>query len=196
MVLFLGRDDSPVLAYLKTVEPELEHTDRKVDLAFVQKVNPAYLVCDRYRFILTKDVVAEVRGRAVNTHISLLPWNRGADPNFWSFFDDTPKGSSIHFLDEGVDTGPLIARREMNFDPAETLVTTYDKLRELVVEIFVEYWPQVRAGTVQGVPQEHRGTYHQSTEIALFRGMLSKGWDTTVGEVAELGRKWRELRAK
>ncbi|MCL0081308.1 hypothetical protein M1N64_03665 [Peptococcaceae bacterium] len=45
------------------------------------------------------------QGRAINLHISFLPWNRGADPNFWSFIENAPVGVSIHYLDEGIDTG-------------------------------------------------------------------------------------------
>ena len=37
-------------------------------------------------------------------HISYLPFNRGAHPNYWSFKDNSPKGVTIHFIDNGIDT--------------------------------------------------------------------------------------------
>ena len=49
--------------------------------------------------------------RVVNLHIAYLPYNRGADPNLWSVLEDTPAGVSIHYVDEGVDTGDIIAQR-------------------------------------------------------------------------------------
>ncbi len=55
----------------------------------------------------------------INLHISFLPWNRGAHPNFWSFYDDTPKGVTIHLIDEGIDTGAIIYQKEITFDRNE-----------------------------------------------------------------------------
>src|SRR5690606_983365 len=74
------------------------------------------LVSFGYRHIL-KDLSVP----AVNIHISMLPWNRGADPNFWSWLDHTPKGVTVHLMDQGIDTGPIIAQREVAFGFGQTL---------------------------------------------------------------------------
>ena len=39
----------------------------------------------------------------VNLHISYLPFNRGSHPNYWSFVENTPKGVSIHEIDEQIE---------------------------------------------------------------------------------------------
>ena len=86
------------------------------------------LVSYRYRHILKGDVLGAFPDRAWNLHISLLPWNRGADPNLWSFLERTPKGVTIHHMDEGLDTGDLVAQRELHFDlDAHTLDSAYDE---------------------------------------------------------------------
>ena len=66
----------------------------------------------------------------INIHISMLPWNCGADPNFWSWFYATPKGVSIHCIDSGIDTGGLLTQAEIMFPAGETLRTSYDRLME------------------------------------------------------------------
>src|SRR5687768_13309593 len=73
-----------------------------------------FVVSFGYRYIIPARYIDHYRGRMVNIHISLLPWNRGSDPNFWSWFDRTPKGVSIHAIDPGIDTGDVLAQREVD----------------------------------------------------------------------------------
>ena len=74
-------------------------TSLKVTTEYANKFD--WIVSYGYRYIITQDILDAVRGQAINLHISLLPWNRGADPNLWSFLDDTPKGITIHYIDSG-----------------------------------------------------------------------------------------------
>lgn len=98
----------------------------------------------------------------VNLHISYLPWNRGADPNYWSWREGTPKGVTIHKIDDGIDTGPIYAQEETVFKGA-TLAETYEELHAHICDLFARVWPSIRNGTLQPKPQEGRGTYHRST---------------------------------
>jgi len=69
--------------------------------------------------------------RAINLHPSLLPWNRGAHSNFWSFLEDTPKGVTIHIIDEGIDTGDILLQKKIKFDQSkETLRSSYGRLQQ------------------------------------------------------------------
>src|SRR4051812_27787613 len=63
-----------------------------------------FLVSYGYRHIIGADILAQFPRRAVNLHISYLPWNRGSDPNLWSLLDGTPTGVTIHYLEAGIDT--------------------------------------------------------------------------------------------
>ena len=47
----------------------------------------------------------------INLHISYLPYNRGSYPNYWSFKENTPNGVSIHHIDDGIDTGPVLVQK-------------------------------------------------------------------------------------
>lgn len=46
----------------------------------------------------------------INTHPSLLPHNRGKHYNFWALVEQAPFGVSLHFVDEGIDSGDVIAQ--------------------------------------------------------------------------------------
>jgi methionyl-tRNA formyltransferase len=147
----------------------------------VEDSDADFIVSYGYRHILKKPVLDKFRDRAINLHISYLPWNRGADPNLHSFVDGTPKGVTIHFMDEGIDTGDIIAQRYLKFDyDTDTLRTFYDKLSECVEDLFMKTWKYIREGRAKRYPQT---TFHTSNEKDAYIDLLPDGWDTPVKDV-------------
>jgi methionyl-tRNA formyltransferase len=138
-----------------------------------------------YQHILPKTVLDRFPDRAINLHIALLPWNRGSDPNFWSIVDGTPKGVTIHYLDEGIDTGDIIAQREVAFADDDTLRTSFEKLRRAIAALFREHWPDIRAGTCSRTSQQGRGSFHRAKEKDRLARLLTHGWDTPVARIAK-----------
>ena len=59
----------------------------------------------------------------------------------------TPAGVTIHYIDAGVDTGDVIAQREVALADDDTLATAYAKLQDAMAALFREQWPAIRAGT-------------------------------------------------
>jgi folate-dependent phosphoribosylglycinamide formyltransferase PurN len=61
--------------------------------------------------LLKRPILDAFAGRLLNIHLGLSPYYRGAGTNFWPLVNREPEfcGATIHFLDEGVDTGPIIA---------------------------------------------------------------------------------------
>ncbi|MDG2481066.1 MAG: formyltransferase family protein [Alphaproteobacteria bacterium] len=152
-----------------------------------------FVVSHGYRHIIPAQVTQRWDGRLVNLHISLLPWNRGADPNFWSFFDGTPKGVSVHHIDSGIDTGYLIAQREVAVSDDATLASNYDRLQEDVVALFDQVWPALREGRAERRAQLERGSVHRKVEIEPLRYLLNDGWDTPVAKIEAAGRRARKV---
>jgi methionyl-tRNA formyltransferase len=61
--------------------------------------------------LLKAPLIDAFPGRILNIHLGLSPYYRGAGTNFWPLVNGEPEycGATIHFLDIGVDTGPIIA---------------------------------------------------------------------------------------
>jgi methionyl-tRNA formyltransferase len=134
-----------------------------------------FIISYGYRHILKKPILDKFKDRAINLHISYLPWNRGADPNYWSFVDGTPKGVTIHFIDEGIDTGDIIGQRYMKYDyQTDTLETFYNKLTDCLEDLFKKSWKYIREGKAHRYPQT---SYHRSDE------MPDISWDTLVRDL-------------
>ncbi len=120
-------------------------------------------------------------GRVVNLHISYLPWNKGSDPNFWSFIDGTPKGVTIHKVDTHLDTGDIIAQREIFFDETrETFRTSYDRLHQEIQELFLENWESIKQNTYSPKKQCSEGSYHKHSEFEQIQKEIPIDWDEVI----------------
>lgn len=164
-------------------------TSGPVDLAYCHANGVDWIVSYGYRRMLRGKLVTEYDRRAVNLHISYLPWNRGADPAFWSWFDHTPHGVTVHFIDEGMDTGDIVDQELVSFSGSETLASSYRTLRQRVEGMFSRLWPPLRTGEIAGTKQRGLGSFHRSTDKKHLFEQLSEGWETPVREVAWLGRE-------
>jgi methionyl-tRNA formyltransferase len=162
-ILFLGPPDSPVLEWLKKNDENVFSTEEKITKDFVINKSFNFLISYGYRFILKKEILDLFSDRAINLHISLLPFNRGADPNFWSFIEGTPKGVTIHYLDEGIDTGDIIVQKEISFVylEDETLSSTYYKLQKEIQNLFFQNWSLIKSQTNNRTSQEGFSTSHK-----------------------------------
>jgi methionyl-tRNA formyltransferase len=179
-VLLLGPERSEIIGALDKSGDEVEFTEKKlfVNDPIIQEVD--FLISYGYRHILKKDILSKFQNKAINIHISLLPWNRGADPNLWSFLENTPKGVTIHYLDEGIDTGNILVQTETEFTNEDTLRTSYEKLNELAIELFQNSWLKIREGKIYSQPQPYGGSLHRLQDRESYKHLLTNGWDTPV----------------
>lgn len=152
-----------------------------------------WVVSFGYRKIIQGHTIEKFRGRIINIHLSLLPYNRGADPNFWSWFDGTPKGVTIHRVAPGIDTGDILVQRELHdgaaseFRPPYTLETTYMDLLVAASGLFKKYWDVISKEKVKGKPPTGNWSYHTSREKDKFFNRLPLGWATPVHDISKLG---------
>tara|TARA_Y100000287_G_scaffold175933_1_gene166106 strand:+ start:12913 stop:13665 length:753 start_codon:yes stop_codon:yes gene_type:complete len=147
---------------------------------------PDLIVSYGYRHLIKKEIFS--RFRTINIHISYLPWNRGSDPNFWSFYDNTPKGVTIHEVDEGLDTGDIIYQKKIVFSKEEDdLKKTYDRLKQEATSLFISKWESIKRGNYTPVKQnESKATTHRHKEFeSLFKNMKDK-WSTKVKKIENL----------
>ena len=102
----------------------------------------------------------------INFHGSYLPYNRGKNPNVWPIIEGTPAGVSLHYIDEGIDTGDLIARREIPVELTDTGGTLYEKTLFEITELFKETWPALKKGTHKQIRQNNKdATFHFGKEV-------------------------------
>lgn len=194
-VLLLGEAQEIGIALEKAGDEVVWMAHSPISPPYVRLAGINWAVAYRYRHILRDPILSAFESRTINIHNGFLPWNRGADPNFWSWFDSTPKGVTIHHMDAGIDTGDIIAQSQTIWGrpEQETLATTYDQLHKSAIELFARMWPIIKHGGGDRTQQAggSYGSYHRKKDFEPWEDKLPSGWDTPVEWVAEQGRRAR-----
>jgi methionyl-tRNA formyltransferase len=93
-----------------------------------------------------------------NVHFSLLPRWRGAAPVQWAIRSgDAHSGVTIFRIDEGLDTGPILAQRAEPITPDDTAGTLLDRLTGIGERLLVEAMDALEAGAAELIAQESSG---------------------------------------
>lgn len=121
-----------------------------------------------YGVIVSQMVIDAFELGIINSHFSLLPQWRGADPITFSILSGQQKtGVSLMIIDEGLDTGTLITQRNIGIEPTDTTPTLTDKLVTLSNELLLKYVPRYTDGEIKLRHQPH-------PDLATFSCKLTK----------------------
>ena len=194
-ILFTGSDSTKNAAeWFISQGDEVTYEKGRVDINYVRAAKPDFLICYNYPYIISKEVISFLESRAINLHISYLPWNKGAYPNVWSFLEETPKGVSVILIDQEIDAGDILVQREVLFDEGrETLKSSYERLHYEIQGLLKENWKEIKNGKIQPRKQEGGGSLHSVKEynsiiVPLIR---EKGWGIPIKELKEKYKLWK-----
>jgi folate-dependent phosphoribosylglycinamide formyltransferase PurN len=118
--------------------------------------------------LLKPPLIDSFPGRIINIHLGLSPYYRGAGTNFWPLVNGEPEycGATIHFLDAGVDTGPIIAHVRPAMSAADgphdignkTIAASAAALADAAIALCV--------GGVRGVEQRGGGRLYKRADFS------------------------------
>lgn len=117
---------------------------------------------------LDRALIEGFSGGCFNLHPALLPFNRGADPNVWAIVDGTPAGVTLHWMDEEIDTGAIVAQQQIAVEPIDTGERLYRRLEDASLALLAAAWPQVKSGRAPRTPQPAGGTSHRRRDLAAI----------------------------
>jgi len=180
-VLILSPYSDRLLKAITACGDESIITEGPISASFCIESKVDYIVSYGYRFILTQKVLESVSWNAVNLHISLLPYARGAHPIFWSILEGRPVGVTIHRISKGLDTGDILLQQKLDLNiEAETFRSCYTINSDLIEKLFIEKWELIRVNTIPAAPQSRTGSYHRASMLEAWRAYLPLGWDTPI----------------
>ena len=175
-ILFLGYDK-----YQTKLIRELEEKNCKI----IHQNTPLNVISSQFDLIISfgfkhivkNELLQSITPPIINLHQSYLPWNKGAHPNFWSFWDNTPSGVTIHKIDSGIDTGPIAFQRIFEFDEKlETFRSTYDKLFGELEDLFISNINEIINLEFETKVQRGSGTFHYKSDLPKDFA----GWDVKI----------------
>lgn len=117
----------------------------------------------QYGGLIPKKILQAPRYGILNVHTSLLPAYRGASPIQSAIMNgDTETGITIIHMDEGLDTGPILAQKKITIEPDDTAPIVEQKLANLGTSLLLDTIPQFIHGKISPRPQdEARASYCQ-----------------------------------
>ncbi len=138
----------------------------KQQLELIESIQPDIVVAVGYQHIVPEVTLEIPDEGCINVHPGYLPHGRGFNPNVWSIVDNLPAGATIHYMDDGIDTGEIIARQRVDRLMVDTGKSLYQRIEQACVELFKQTWPSIESGTADAVPQaESNATYHYKSDF-------------------------------
>jgi methionyl-tRNA formyltransferase len=124
-------------------------------LTLLRRLAPDLIVVSAFGQILPPEVIHLPPHACLNVHASLLPRHRGASPIPAAILaGDAETGVTIMLMDEGLDTGPIVAQRATPIEPDEVAGELSPRLAELGASLLIEVLPRWLAGGIQPRPQD------------------------------------------
>ena len=177
-IIFLGygRSETRIIDELEKKDCAVIVHNERISL---DDVDDSHLIVSfGYLHLLGSDFINNCGCPIVNLHISYLPFNRGAHPNFWSFYDGTQSGVSIHLIDEGIDTGPILFQKKIQFEDEKTFIETYDRLFDEIENLFIENIDLIVSKKWTAMKQVGKGTFHSDKDLPNE----FNGWQSSIAD--------------
>ncbi len=118
------------------------------------KLNLNLLLCYSYSMLVRTEMIEIFNNNCINLHGSLLPKNRGPNPVQWALIKGEKKtGTTLHYMDCNIDTGPIIAQKEVDIDFEDTWVSLFKKVKKASVELLEEQINCILDNEIQAIKQ-------------------------------------------
>ena len=162
---------------------EADQIDKEMD--YFKSLDADLALSVYFGYILKPEFLALFPRGVINLHPSLLPYNRGAHPAVWSIIDGTPAGATLHYIDEGIDTGDVIVQKPVEVQPFDTGESLYRKLEYASIDLLKETWSLIVSGKAPRKKQKAGGPSHRRNDLAKIR-MIDLDKEQSIGETIDL----------
>lgn len=192
----------------------------------ISELEPDLIVTAAYGKILPKAVLDVPKLGCINVHASLLPRYRGAAPIQWALINgDSTTGITTMFMDEGMDTGDILLKKEITIDGDMNCQELFDRLKELGAVALIETLEAMENGTLTRTPQDNskavyvpmmtkemglidwsksaleihnlvRGTNPWPGAYTFYKGTRMKIWKTTLLDRCPIGSRERAMESE
>lgn len=136
-------------------------------VAYLQKYPADIMIVVAFGQIISREILQMTKYGCVNVHASLLPKYRGAAPIQWAVINgDAVTGVTTQRMDEGIDTGDMILKEEVEIRPDETGGSLFERLSTVGAKLCVRTMKAIEEGTAVYTPQNpaeatHTGKIHK-----------------------------------
>jgi methionyl-tRNA formyltransferase len=177
--LFLGykKNQTSLINFLKKKDFAIKNYQKIPSLKVFKQSD--FILSFGFRKIISVNIIKKIKKPIFNIHLSYLPFNRGAHPNFWSFIENTPAGVSIHKIDKGIDTGNVILRKKIYFNTSLNKFSTFKKTYNLLFleaeKLFKKNFNKIYNKKYKKILKK-KGTFHYKKDLPKWM----KNWNMNI----------------
>ena len=139
-------------------------------------LKPDLLIVVAFGQIIPGKVLSSAKWGGINIHASLLPKYRGSAPIQWAIINNEKKtGLTTMFMDEGLDTGPILIQQEVDILEGETAGQLHDRLSSLAPGLLIKTLQGLAEGTIKRRKQDNsHATY--ASKLTKEHGLINWSW--------------------
>ncbi len=132
-----------------------------LDAKRIRELQPDIIFCIGWPQMVKKELLEIPKHGCIGIHPTLLPERRGGAPINWCLIDGlTKSGVTLFYFSEGVDSGDIIAQRELEIALEDTAGKVLDKVTDTSVELIKECYSLLGKGKAPRLPQDDtKATY-------------------------------------
>ena len=135
-----------------------ENVNSPAFLSKLKKYNPDIII-NQSELLLKQPLLSIPTIGVLNRHASLLPKFRGRLGSFWAHAEEKPEyGTTIHFVDENIDSGPIIAQGNYTLDPRLSYTHILDELFRTSIPLMIDALKNLEDPTFKPLPNNYQGT--------------------------------------
>ncbi len=132
-----------------------QNASSRDSMEYFRNLNAELFVVVSFGQILSKELIGLPRFESINLHGSLLPKYRGAAPVNWAIINgDEKTGVSVIKMNEKMDAGDIILKKEVSIDEKDTSLTLNEKLAECGAQLLLKAIALIDRGEVVSVKQD------------------------------------------
>lgn len=174
--------DSSFYSYKKLVQDKVVQSGNDINSnATQQKIkqfNPDLILSIYSKEIIPEKIIQLPKYGCINTHPAYLPFYKGVSPTFWVLVNnEKTTGSTLHYLDKGIDTGRIISQEEISIEPGETEHHLYLKCSKSAILQIGQYLNTIKRGEkIKSIPQLDAGSYYSLPQKNAVKRFKQSGY--------------------
>ena len=150
----------------------------------LSKLTPDLICVTAYGKIIPKNILDLPRYGCINVHASILPKYRGAAPINWAIINgEKSTGVTTMLMDEGMDTGDMLLKEEIQIADKETSIEISEKLSQIGAELLLETIELLEDGRLEPIKQND----DEVTYAPILKKEIGKiDWNKSASDINNL----------
>ncbi len=156
--------DPSLATFAREYDVPVDYTDNPNSKAYLDKLRDLGpdVIINQSQFIIKKDLLSIAPKGMLNRHNALLPKNRGRLTPFWVLYKgEKESGVSIHFVEEGIDSGPIVVQKRFAVEAGESFGSLVRKNYAHASQAMLEALDKLKKGDTDYLPNpDEEATYN------------------------------------